>query len=367
MMKNKLLLILLVIAFAILIVRLNLRNNGLDDYFSSLQIVWKFKTSDPITSTPTVDGKRIFIRTINSVYALDSSTGLQLWQLKSLINSPLSLAPIAYGNYLIVPEADSRIAVFSADKGQLIWRTPVIDPVLTHPAAIDIEAIVAQNNNIYVARFGWALTAYRLESGEVLWEHDLAGRSNPNLAIDDKAIYLGVGPKLKALDLVNGNLLWEYEVGGYIGPMTIDENILFVLDEEYSNVLAIDVNNHLLKWEDKLAANNFAFNCIQVQSDKVYVSSQSLIVLSKYSGQLMWQSKKTGPLECPVMNNDNIYVRNTNTSLFVFKGKLGEEIGKLRVSPNSTMKHEPNRSPVISNGLLIIPIKNYEVVAISLE
>lgn len=366
-MKNKRWLGLLIIIFSVLIVWVNFRKNSLNDYFSSLPTIWKFETTDPITSTPTVDGKRIFIRTVNSVYALDSSTGSKLWQVESPNNSPLSLAPITDGDYLIVPEADSRIAVFLANDGQLVWRTAVIDPAFTHPSAIDIEAIAVGDNIIYVARFDSALTAYSLVSGEVLWEYDLSGRSNPYLTIDDKAVYLGVGQKLTALDLVNGNPLWEYEVEGYIGPMAIDENMLFVLDEEHSNILAIDTNSHLLKWENKLEAENFEFNCVQVHSDKIYISSQRLIALSKDNGQSIWQSKNTGRLECPVIFNESIYVRNNKSSLFVFNSNSGEEIGSLSVSPNSSMKHNPNRSPELSGGLLIIPIENYEIIAVSLE
>ncbi len=366
-MKNKILIFISAFIVVTVLLWLFYKDTNSASYFNESQILWKFTTADSITSTPTISKDLIFVRTMNSIYALNPKSGTQIWKTESPSRSPLSLSLISYDDLLIAPEKNSRIAVFTINQGKLKWRTPLIDPLYTHPDAIDIEAVTVWNNILYVARFNWNLTAYDLQSGQILWVYDASGRSNPYLASDENAIYVGLDSKIVALDLKNGKPLWEYDVNGYIGPITIDENILFVLDEENSNILAIDINNQSLKWKKQLPVEEFEFNCILIQSENIYISTQKLIAISKKDGRLIWESKYTGRLECPIIFGEKIFVRNTTTNLFVFDKSSGKELSKYHVMINSTAKHIPNRSPVLISGQLIIPVDENELIAIYLQ
>jgi len=327
--------------------------------------IWTFRTTDRITSSPVGDDKgQVYIRTLNSVIALDALSGLQLWSAESPSNFPLSIKPYVFGEYLLVPEKDSRVATFSTATGQLIWRSPLIDTVLTHPTAIEIEAISFSESLVYVARFDWSLIAYRLTDGEKIWEANTAGRANPYLASDKKTVYLGLGSLLKAYDSKTGTLLWQQDIDGYIGPMRINGNVLYVSDEANPSLLAIDLSTREVLWRKYYnQINEFEIGCISLINDAIYIGAEELIAIYQNDGTVIWSSPKLGRLECPVNLGDYLFVRNTGTTLFAFKRETGQKVGELRVEENTTMKHEPDRGPAVVYELLLVPTNNNLVAA----
>jgi outer membrane protein assembly factor BamB len=161
---------------------------------------WTFTTADAISATPARDQSGcVFVRMANSIVALDVLSGRELWRADSPGKTPLLLAYqpplivalVAYGKYLVVPEGDSRLATFSTDTGELMWRAPSPNPGLSHLAAIDIRALQVSNEVAYVARFNAGLAAYRVTDGMKIWEHDISSLSDPHLAVDESAVYFG--------------------------------------------------------------------------------------------------------------------------------------------------------------------------------
>jgi outer membrane protein assembly factor BamB len=327
--------------------------------------VWVFETTENITSTPSTDQNgQVYIRALNSITALNVLSGQVLWKAVSPSNTPLNISPQVSGNYLIVPEKGSRIAVFDTHTGKLQWRTPEIDPIFTHPSAVEIEAISVSNQMAYVARFNWKLTAYRLTDGKIVWEQDTFGRTNPYVMSDQKTVYLGMGSMLKAFDSLSGVLSWQKEFDAYIGPMLRSDNMLYILDEMHSSLYAIDLNTEDILWNTSYPeAEEFEFNCLSEDGDKLLIAGQELIAVTKSSGQIVWATSKLGRLECPAMLNNEIYIRNITNLLYILDSVTGKELGMIEVSLNSRLKHEPQRSPVSTEGLLIVPITDNKVIA----
>lgn len=330
------------------------------------QSVWEYKTSEAITSTPVWDGLgQIYLHTSNSVMAISALDGKLLWKASSPSKTPLSAPPLISGSYLIVPEEGSRIAVFIKDTGQLLWRSPVIEIARTHAVTANIESMAATTEMIYITRFDWTITAYRLNNGEIIWEDDLPGRTSPYVVTDGRYVYLGVGPLLKTYDGKTGALLWQKEIFGYIGPMTNVEKTLYIVDEENSSLLSLDIPSKNITWKEYyVGIDDFEFGCLIVREDSIYIAAEEIVKVSKNNGKIEWSSEKIGRLECPVVLNNILYVRNTNNLLFAFDISTGKIVETLKLDFNYTpMKHEPNRGPLATNRLLIVPINEYEVIA----
>jgi outer membrane protein assembly factor BamB len=327
--------------------------------------VWVFETTDSITSTPAADNDgRVYVRTSNSITALDVLTGKVLWTASSPSNVPLNIQPQVFGDYLIVPEKGSRLAVLDPHTGKLQWRTSVINPEFTHPGAIEIEDISFSQDIVYVARFNWPLTAYRLTDGQIVWQQDAFGRNNPYIASDQKAVYLGMGSMLKAFESESGILLWQKELEAYIGPMLLVDNTLYVLDEMHSSLIAINLSNQEILWNNSYPeAEPFEFSCLSEFGDKLLIAAQKLIAVARSDGQVIWSTNNVGRLECPTVVDNKIFVRNTKDALYTFELVTGNEVGKMRVSQNTSLKHEPNRSPISVAGLLIVPVSANQIVA----
>jgi outer membrane protein assembly factor BamB len=324
---------------------------------------WIFLGDSVVTSTPVTDGNNIFIRTNNSIYALDGRTGEILWKTNSRATgssgeSTPTISPQIEDSYLIVPETGSRISVFSSESGKLIWSSY---PEYAHT---HIESIAINNKTIYVARWNWRLTSYGLETGDIIWEKDISGRSNPYVVANENAVYLGQEHLLQSLEAESGISQWELDFGGYSGPLAINDGVLYITDEETSSVLAIDTNTQAVLWERSYPQiEAFELNCLVLSGDVLYLAAQQLIAISKVDGYSLWISSNTGRLECPNVSSDSIYVRNTEQTLYKLDVSSGNKTGQLSVQLNTPMKHEPDRSPLLFEDMLIVPFGDNRVFA----
>lgn len=325
---------------------------------------WDFETQSPITSSPVVDKDgRVFIRTSDSIIAVDSRNGNRLWSSKTLSDTPLSIAPYIFDDYLVVPEKGSGIAVFQANTGELIWRTPTIEAGLSNPW---IESISFSNETLFVARFDWGLTAYDIHDGEIVWEQKYSTRYPPSIDANRQAVYFGLKSEIRAYDTLNGTLLWKENINASIGQIKLDDDILLISDNSKSGMIGFNSSNQETLWRvDYELIKDTIINCIVIDDDIVYVAAQRLMAITIGDGQMIWASDQIGDLECPVIVENSIYVRNTDTTLYAFDLDSGHEIGRISVQANTPMLHEPDRSPTTTDGILIVPITDSYVAAYS--
>jgi outer membrane protein assembly factor BamB len=329
------------------------------------QPAWTYETSENITSTPAVDDNgRVYIRTSNSIIALDAPTGTLLWRAELPGKSPLSISPQAFGDYLVAPATDSQIAVFSTGTGQMVWISPIIDPPYGRPSDIEVEAFSVTEGLLIVARHNWMLTSYKIEDGQVVWEQDITHASIPYMVIDRNNIYLGSGSLLQAYDAKNGNLLWQKELVGYLGQMLIADNPLYITEEKYASLLAIDPDSQEILWRKyyPVYIDGFKIECLSFFDDMLYIATEKMLALST-DGEVIWASKKTGLLECPAFLDNSMYVRNIGTTLYAFDTKSGEEKGQMNVKANTNLQAHPDRSPIVFDKFLIVPVSDHQIIA----
>src|SRR3972149_2346891 len=105
----------------------------------------------------------------------------------------------------------------SAETGKLIWRS--LKPEYSHA---HIESIASNQETLFVARWDWNLTAYKLGTGEIIWEKSITGRDYPYIVSDGNSVYLGKGQLVKAFEARSGLLQWEIDFGGYSGALVLD-------------------------------------------------------------------------------------------------------------------------------------------------
>jgi outer membrane protein assembly factor BamB len=326
--------------------------------------IWDFETHSPITSSPVADNDgSVFVRTSDSIIAVDSHNGNELWSSKTASDTPRSIAPYIFEGYLVTPEKGSRIAVFRAKTGELIWRTPVIDVGSYGPS---IESISFLNETLYVARFDWGLTAYDIHDGKIIWEQKYSTRYPPSVATNRQAIYLGLASEIRAYNPLNGTLLWKQNVNASIGQILLDHDILLVSDNRKSGMIGFDSTDQETLWRvDHKLLKDTIIHCIVVADDIAYLAAQRLMAIKTDDGQMIWATDQIGDLECPVILNNSIYVRNTDTMLYAFDLDSGYEIGRISVQANTPMLHEPDRSPTTADGILVVPITDFHVAAYS--
>jgi outer membrane protein assembly factor BamB len=107
------------------------------------------------------------------------------------------------------------------------------------------------------------LTAYRYENGRVLWQDALSRTSisttvstisdiDANPVIDNGRVYaVGQGGRMVALELNSGQRIWEINVAGISTPWVVGDWVYVVTDQ--AQLLAIARATGKVKWITQLA------------------------------------------------------------------------------------------------------------------
>lgn len=215
------------------------------------------------TSSPTVDGQRIFVNDGKSVlHALNVGDGSQLWQ-ATIDSHPRAAgfsSPVVADGLVIVGSASTEevvaktnatfrgsLVAFDVATGKEVWRHYTAQPPDTGVAiwsspSVDVEAgvVYATTGNNYTGDAGStsdSIFALRLTDGQLIWNRQLSGGDvftipNPrspdsdfgtNPVLFDAMIagtrrkLLGAGQKsgvFWALDRATGEIVWRRKVSG---------------------------------------------------------------------------------------------------------------------------------------------------------
>jgi outer membrane protein assembly factor BamB len=325
--------------------------------------VWMISADTQVVTSPIILGYRLFVRTKESVYALDVQDGTVIWRTASPGVSPLSVEPLITDNIVFVPEKDSRISAFDIETGDLLWRSAEIDFKLGSPALSEIESIAVDDRCVYVARYDWNLICYSLDTGEEIWNVRVPNRSSLFLAAGQDMVFLGADHYVRAYYKDDGQLLWENEYDNLVGPILFDNGTLYVTFDN-SSLIALNSESGQMIWSQQLdPASERLINAIASIDGRLYVGSNKLYSVSEGDGTIIWESSDLGYLETPVKLEDRIYVRNIYTTLHALDIISSQETGQLHIQFNTTQKHEPHRSPLAVDDLLIVPFGDNRIFA----
>lgn len=315
---------------------------------------WVFHADGDIISSPAMKDQFVFVKTSNTLYALDLMEKKVEWKVDSVTKQSLVHAPVVANSLVIVVEDESVLAAYSAEAGNLIWKTL---PIETFETSTDrIRSISFNSKYLFVARYGLYITAYDLETGRVVWEHDLPGRSNIDMVANEAYVFYTAGQDVASiLDANTGFDVWNYSMTGYFGPILLSRNTLFISDERNASLISVDLDSYQINWVKTLPIETYGFNCLIEVDENVLVAAAELVMVSKQNGAIVWSTDELGDLECPVLLNDKIYIRNSQTQLYILEKKAGKELGQLIVQTNTMMKQDFSRSLIAANGLLAVP------------
>ena len=113
-------------------------------------LVWRFRTSKPIISSPFILEGTIYIGSADgNVYAIDARNGRQTW--KYATEGQVNSSPVVANNCLYVGSVDGSIYSLDAKTGGLRWRVRTGGPVISSPIAADDVIYVGSNDRLMYA------------------------------------------------------------------------------------------------------------------------------------------------------------------------------------------------------------------------
>ena len=220
------------------------------------QPVWIFEASEQVTATPLVYDSKIFIRTLDTVYALNSHRGRSIWQSMSLAQGRLSSrSQEAFGDNLVVPESNSQISALSVQNGDTKWKDEPSETGVD-PSFYSIEDVMIEFLILFLLldEIGELQTASELDIGDIIWEQEAPDRSTLSLTSSPEFVYLASGHTVEGDEIKNGTLLCRIIFNHSVGSILYDEGMVFITFPygEY-NLVAFDSRQFVGSLEDLIS------------------------------------------------------------------------------------------------------------------
>ena len=192
--------------------------HALDSTTGSL--VWSFDPGDIVRSLPASSNGVVYLRSYSAAYALDDSTGEQLWSYQIDIGDPTVRPTVADGVcYLWGPYG--VLHALDAATGRLLWSFNE-DHVYRAAAAEGLVFV------------GAAVAFYALDAatGDPLWSLDNQDWGLFSVLAVDGVLYAGSNGYLHTMDARTGVPIWSVEIGHYPGgpdePYLVSGGVVYV-------------------------------------------------------------------------------------------------------------------------------------------
>jgi outer membrane protein assembly factor BamB len=204
------------------------------------------------------DNNRVYATSgIGDVAAYDAATGTEIWRVRP--GGPLRGAPTIANDNVYVTTQDNQLFALNPADGKVRWNA---SGTIETAGVFGTAAPAASQGTVVAGFSSGELTAYRYENGRVLWQDALARTSistavsslsdiDADPVIDNGRVYaVGQGGRMVALELNTGQRLWEINVAGISTPWVIGEWVYVVTDQ--AQLLAIARATGKVKWMTQL-------------------------------------------------------------------------------------------------------------------
>lgn len=194
---------------------------------------------------------------VGDVAALNAATGEIAWKKRPA--GPLRGAPtVALGNVFVMTQ-DNQIYALRASDGELQWNEA---GPLGSSGIFGVAAPAVASGTVLAGYSTGELSAYRYENGRNLWADSLSRgtmRTSVSTLIDidadpvvdrGRVFALGKGGRMASYILNTGQRLWEINIAGISTPVVSGEWVFVLTDE--AQMLAIQRSSGKIRWISQL-------------------------------------------------------------------------------------------------------------------
>jgi outer membrane protein assembly factor BamB len=202
--------------------------NGLG-YVSALDvrtggIVWKARPGGPLRGAPTVSGDAVYVMSQdNQIYSLKEADGTTNWsQAASLeIAGVFGSASPAVGQGTVVAGFSSgELNAYRYENGRMVWQDALqrtsIRTSVSSLSDIDADPVIDRGQVIAIGQ-GGRMVALEINTGQRLWELNIAGIATPWVA-GDWIFVITDDAKLLCVYRQNGHIRWINQLPQFDHP-----------------------------------------------------------------------------------------------------------------------------------------------------
>jgi eukaryotic-like serine/threonine-protein kinase len=347
-----------------------------------VRVAWDRNLRVPeIGSTPVVVGGHAYILTEGGLFALDESTGADVWSTSSV--KGLS-TPAFFNGTVLVGGADGRVHDFAATTGTELWNVTVhlagvLSDITSSPKLLFDTAYLGTFNESGGAGDVAALWA---TNGTIRWRHMAPGSvhfSSPAVAND--TVFVGIMGRLNtttqitynppygvlALNATSGAQRWFVPLNASVAASpAIAGGTLFV-PAKNGYLYALDPVTGRTRWQRAVSAG---VSSPAVHGGTVFVAGGAgsfggpglLTALDATTGATLWTFVPNGVVQSSVTFASGLLLFSTNVAngtMYAVSAATGNEVWSYTPSPAQYILG----SPVVADGMVIAPSDNGHVYA----
>lgn len=281
------------------------------------------------------NGKIYACNGLGYVAALDAATGAATWTVKP--GGSLRGAPTVAEGAVYVMSQDNQIYSLKAADGTGNWSSAAALEI----AGVFGSASPAVARGTVIAGFSSGeLNAYRYENGRVVWQDALARTSistsvaslsdiDADPVVDGNQVFsVGKGGRMVALELNSGQRIWEQNVAGISTPWVAGDWVFVVTDE--AKVVAMSRTtgkvrwiNQLPRWQSPKGKKGLIYYSGPILAgDRLILTGSNgvLVNINPDNGSFQSQTNVgTGVSLPPVVANNTLYVLDDKGRLIAYR------------------------------------------------
>lgn len=275
--------------------------------------LWKHSVPGTVYS-PTVDGETVYVAGGNGyLYALDTKTGAERWK-------------FAVGGYNSIPVVQDGI-VYASGAGYIYQIDAIAGTLISKMYSVAVNQTV-YNKKFYMPRSLYGgMVVIDATNGTSLWSYGGSAICVSNPAIVDGTLYVGNEfYTLAAIDADSGTLKWQVkrdgDNGGAAGSPTYCNGTVYIVNYR-KELLAFDAKDGAIKWNKAVGT----FSSPVAYNDVVFISgSREVYAIDGTTGNEKWHFSASGYDEnfkgCTYANGI-VYVGSTANNVYALNSNSG--------------------------------------------
>jgi outer membrane protein assembly factor BamB len=281
---------------------------------SSGQPIWRRKqTNGGLPSDPTVSNGIVYLGTLDdhALHAYAATSGSPLWTFQA---AGAVGDPVIVGGMLYVPANSGIVYALNPSTGSEIWEAHAAAP--TFPASLAVSGgrvyLGSDDNNLY---------AFDAATGAIVWTAPTGSDILSSAAVSNGVVYVGSDDhSLYAFDALSGVKLWSATTENVVESSPAVANGIVYVGSADGSVYAFDASTGASLWTFA-TGNQIAQASPVVANGVVFAGSEDdkIYALDSATGQELWSYASGGLLnDTPAVSDGVLYVGSFDGNLYAF-------------------------------------------------
>jgi outer membrane protein assembly factor BamB len=308
-----------------------------------LGFLWQSVVGETVFGAPAVVGGTAYVCAGTHVYALDTSTGGQLWSAAATCESPA----VANGT-VVVDNSSETLVGLDASTGSTLWTATLGGAGTPAPPTI-VDGVV------YVGAVDGKFHAVDAATGSTLWVAPTGGPIFDSAAVGDGRVYVeSDDQKLYAFDPVSGSRLWTVKVGGGgRGAPVFAGGVVYASGVYRNRLTAVDAATGTVLWTVQLGCTP---NQPSLANGVLYVPMKCVLsgvdAYDAATGTFLWHTTipHQGEVPSPIAVANGVLYFCTTTDLVTLEAATGRRLAMFPLG----LGEIPPPTPVVLNASVYV-------------